>query len=36
LDAAILMPLHGGAFTAVVVSGTGAPGIAVVDVYNLQ
>jgi sugar lactone lactonase YvrE len=36
LEAAILMPLHGGAFTAVVISGTGAPGIAVVDVYNLQ
>lgn len=35
-EAAILMPLRGGAFTAVVMSGTGQPGIAVVDVYNLQ
>jgi sugar lactone lactonase YvrE len=35
-EAAILMPLRGGAFTAVVISGTGQPGIAVVDVYNLQ
>jgi hypothetical protein len=35
-EAAVLIPLHGGAFTAVVGSATGAPGIAVVEVYNLQ
>lgn len=35
-EAAILIPLHGGAFTAIVGSATGAPGIALVEVYNLQ
>jgi sugar lactone lactonase YvrE len=35
-ESAILMPLHGGAFTAIVGSATGAPGTAVVEVYNLQ
>ena len=35
-EAAILIPLHGGAFTAVVGTATGVAGIAVVDVYNLQ
>ena len=35
LESAILMPLHGGSFTAIVGSATGAPGTAVVEVYNL-
>jgi sugar lactone lactonase YvrE len=35
-ESAILIPLHGGAFTAIVGSATGAPGTAVVEVYNLQ
>ena len=36
LESAILTSLHGGAFTAIVGSATGAPGTAVVEVYNLQ
>ena len=35
-EAAILTSLHGGAFTAIVGSATGEPGLAVVEVYNLQ
>lgn len=35
-ESAILVPLRGGAYTAVCISGTGSPGIAVIDVYNLQ
>jgi sugar lactone lactonase YvrE len=35
-EAAILVSLHGGAFTAIVGSATGEPGLAVVEVYNLQ
>jgi sugar lactone lactonase YvrE len=35
-EAAILTSLHGGSFTAIVRSATGAPGTAVVEVYNLQ
>jgi sugar lactone lactonase YvrE len=35
-EAAILTSLHGGAFTAIVGSATGATGLAVVEVYNLQ
>lgn len=35
-ESAILIPLHGGAFTAIVGSATGVPGTAVVEVYNLQ
>jgi hypothetical protein len=34
-ESAILITLHGGAFTAIVGSATGAPGTAVVEVYNL-
>jgi len=34
-ESAILTSLHGGAFTAIVGSATGAPGTAVVEVYNL-
>jgi hypothetical protein len=35
-ESAILISLHGGAFTAILGSATGAPGTAVVEVYNLQ
>jgi sugar lactone lactonase YvrE len=35
-EAAILISLHGGAFTAIVGSATGESGLAVVEVYNLQ
>ena len=35
-EAAIITSLHGGAFTAIVGSATGEPGLAVVEVYNLQ
>jgi sugar lactone lactonase YvrE len=35
-ESAILISLHGGAFTAIVGSATGAPGTAVLEVYNLQ
>ena len=34
-ESAILTSLHGGAFTAIVGSATGAPGTVVVEVYNL-
>jgi YD repeat-containing protein len=34
-ESAILITLHGGAYTAIVGSATGAPGTAVVEVYNL-
>jgi sugar lactone lactonase YvrE len=34
-ESAILINLHGGAFTAVLGTATGAPGTAVVEVYNL-
>jgi hypothetical protein len=34
-ESAILINLHGGAFTAIVGSATGAPGTALVEVYNL-
>jgi sugar lactone lactonase YvrE len=34
-ESAILTSLHGGAFTAIVGSATGAPGTALVEVYNL-
>jgi sugar lactone lactonase YvrE len=35
-ESALLISLHGGAFTAIVGSATGATGTAVVEVYNLQ
>lgn len=35
-ESAIITTLPGGAFTAIVGSATGAPGLAVVEVYNLQ
>jgi len=35
-ESAIVISLHGGTFTAIVGSATGAPGTAVVEVYNLQ
>jgi sugar lactone lactonase YvrE len=35
-ESAILISLHGGAFTAIVGSATGVPGTALVEVYNLQ
>lgn len=35
-ESAILTSLHGGSFTAIVRSATGATGTAVVEVYNLQ
>ena len=35
-ESAILITLRGGAFTAIVGSANGAPGTAVVDVYNIQ
>jgi sugar lactone lactonase YvrE len=34
-ESAILISLHGGAFTAIVGSATGAPGTVVLEVYNL-
>jgi hypothetical protein len=34
-ESAILIPLHGGAFTAIVGSANGAPGTVVLEVYNL-
>lgn len=35
LESAILTSLHGGAFTAILGSATGAPGTGVIEVYNL-
>jgi sugar lactone lactonase YvrE len=35
-ESAIITSLRGGAYTAIVGSATGAPGLAVVEVYNLQ
>lgn len=35
-ESAIITSLHGGAFTAIVRSATGEPGLALVEVYNLQ
>ena len=34
-ESAILITLHGGAYTAILGSATGAPGTGVVEVYNL-